>query len=293
LTEYFGVSRQAYYKQLKANKQGNQDIEIIVDLVKSKRKKMHRLGCKKLHYTLQPELNQLGIKCGRDKFFRVLKQERLLVKKLKSYTVTTQSYHRFNKHPNLIMDTTINRPEQVWVSDITYIRTTQGFMYLSLITDAYSKQIMGYNLSNNMKTVSSKKALTMALRNRKYPDMPLIHHSDRGFQYCSPEYTDVLDDNNINISMTTKYDPYENAIAERVNGILKQEFILDYGNITKSEAKSIVNQSISIYNYERPHLSCQYLTPVQAHEFGNYELKKWSKKFPSKGYPLEGNEYYI
>jgi putative transposase len=254
---------------------------------------MHRLGCKKLHYKLQPEFVKLGIKCGRDKFFKTLKQERLLVKKLKSYTITTNSYHRFNKYPNLIMDTTINRPEQVWVSDITYIRTTQGFMYLSLITDAYSKQIMGYYLSNNMKTESTKKALTMALSNRKYPDMPLIHHSDRGFQYCSPEYTSALEDNNINISMTTKYDPYENAIAERVNGILKQEFILDYGNITKSDAFRIVNQSISIYNFERPHLSCHYLTPAQAHEFGNYELKKWSKNFPSKGYPLEGNEYYI
>jgi len=255
--------------------------------------RLPRIGGKKLYYLLKPEFEERVIKCGRDKFLRVLRQECLLVKRRKNFTKTTQSYHRFNKHPNLVMGTTISRQEQVWVSDITYIRTRQGFMYLSLITDAYSKQIMGYNLSDNMKTESTTKALKMALRNRRYPNTSLIHHSDRGFQYCSPDYIKVLDDNNISVSMTTKYDPYENAIAERVNGILKNEFILDYGNINKPDAYRIVNQAINIYNFERPHLSCDYLTPAQAHEFGDYELKSWSKNFSSKGYPLEENEYYI
>jgi transposase InsO family protein len=254
---------------------------------------MPRVGGKKLYYLLQPEMQKLGIRCGRDKFFKILRQERLLVKKRKNYTKTTQSYHRFNKHPNLVMDTTINRPEQVWVSDITYIKTRQGYMYLSLITDAYSKRIMGYELSDNMKTESTKRALKMALKNRKYPDMPLIHHSDRGIQYCNPDYTDVLEGNRIDISMTTKYDPYENAVAERVNGILKNEFIFERELSSMKEAKRVVNQTIGIYNYERPHLSCDYLTPAQAHDYGNYELKRWSKKNSSKGYPLEENEYYI
>jgi putative transposase len=238
---------------------------------------MSQLGGKKLHNKLQSQLFDNGVKCGRDKFLRILKQERLLVKKRKSYVKTTQSYHRFNKHPNLVMNTTISRPEQVWVSDITYIKTRQGFMYLSLVTDAYSKRIMGYELSDNMKTESTKRALLMALKNRKYPDKPLIHHSDRGIQYCNPEYTDVLEQNEIAISMTTKYDPYENAIAERVNGILKHEFILEKELYSSKEAKRVVSQSISIYNFERPHLTCNYLTPIEAHEYGNYELKKWSK----------------
>ena len=254
---------------------------------------MPRIGGKKLYYLIKPNITKLGIKCGRDKFFRILRHERLLVKKRKNYIVTTQSYHRFSKHPNRIMGVDIYQPEQVWVSDITYIKTVQGFMYLSLVTDAYSKQIMGYELSDNMKTESTKKALEMAIKNRKHPNRPLIHHSDRGFQYCNPDYTDVLDNYNIDISMTTKYDPYENAVAERENGILKNEFILDKELYSKVEAKRIINQTISIYNYERPHLSCDYLTPAQAHELGNYKMKKWSKNFSSKGYPLEENEYYI
>jgi putative transposase len=198
---------------------------------------MSQLGGKKLHNELQSRLLANGVKCGRDKFLKILRQECLLVKKRKNYVKTTQSYHRFNKHPNLVMDTTICRPEQVWVSDITYIKTRQGFMYLSLVTDAYSKRIMGYELSDNMKTESTKRALLMALKNREYPGKPLIHHSDRGFQYCNPEYTNVLEDHDVAISMTTKYDPYENAIAERVNGILKHEFILEKELYNAKEAK--------------------------------------------------------
>jgi transposase InsO family protein len=145
----------------------------------------------------------------------------MLIKKKKNYMRTTNSYHKFYKHPNLIKDIHINRAEQVWVSDITYIRTNQGWLYLSLITDAYSKQIVGHQLSDNMRTVNCINALKMAIKNRKYPERPLIHHSDRGFQYCNPDYTETLTKNHIDISMTTKHDPYENAVAERVNGTLK------------------------------------------------------------------------
>ena len=293
LTNFLNFSRQTYYNRCSAESQEENLIELIKEQVLLIRKRMPRIGGKKLYYLVKPELERQGLKCGRDKFFKILKQERLLVKKRKNYTITTQSYHRYNKHPNLVMDTTITQPEQVWVSDITYIRTKHGFMYLSLVTDAYSKQIMGFELSDNMKTESTKKALKMAIKNRKYPERPLIHHSDRGIQYCNPEYTDELDINNIDISMTTKYDPYENAVAERVNGILKNEFILDRELYSMKDAKRIINQSIRTYNNLRPHLSCNYLTPVQAHEKGNFKLKIWSKNFSSKGYPLEEKENYI
>jgi len=139
---------------------------------------------------------------------------------------TTNSYHRFYKYPNLIKDIDINRAEQVWASDITYIRTKEGFMYLSLITDVYSKQVVGYQLSDNLKPINCINALKDAIKSRKYPERSLIHHSDRGLQYCCPDYTDILESNHIGISMTTKHDPYENAVAERINGTLKNEFDL-------------------------------------------------------------------
>ena len=148
-------------------------------------------------------------------------------------------------------------------------------MYLSLITDAYSKKIMGYEVSESLKAESTKKALLMALKNRKYKNRKLIHHSDRGIQYSCPEYTDVLEKNNIKISMTQKYDPYENAIAERVNGILKQEFDISNPRLQKAEVNKIVTNSISIYNKMRPHFSCNLLTPEQAHINGKYKYKKW------------------
>jgi putative transposase len=168
---------------------------------------MTRVGTKKTYFLIKPELERLDIKCGRDKLHDILRSEGMLIKKKKNYMRTTNSYHRFYKYPNLIKDLHINRPEQVWVSDITYIRTNQGWLYLSLITDAYSKQIVGYQLSDNLKTINCINALKTAIKNRKYPDRPLIHHSDRGFQYCSPDYIEALEKNNIGISMTTKHLP--------------------------------------------------------------------------------------
>ncbi len=217
----------------------------------------------------------------------------MLVRKRKNFTRTTFSYHRFKKYGNLIADLEKTHPEQVWVSDITYIRKKGGFLYLSLVTDAYSKQIMGFKLSDNMKASSSVKALKQAINCRKYPDRKLIHHSDRGLQYCSPEYISILEENNIDISMTTKYDPYENAIAERVNGILKSEFYLDQEFNNLKEAKREINKTIMIYNNLRPHLSCNYLTPKQAHLKANYKLKTWSRKYSSKAMVLDEKSNYI
>jgi len=236
---------------------------------------MTRIGTRKLHYLIKPSLEREGIKCGRDKLFEILKHEGLLVKKKKNYMHTTNSYHCYKKHPNLIKDIEINRAEQVWVSDITYIKTNEGFLYLSLITDAYSKQIVGYYLSDNLKTINCIIALKRAIKNRKYPDRSLIHHSDRGLQYCNPDYIETLDNNHIDISMTTKHDPYENAIAERINGTLKNEFDLVDRLPDHKHAEREINKSIWIYNNLRPHESCNYLTPLQTHTKESIKLKKW------------------
>ena len=197
---------------------------------------------------------------------------------------TTNSYHRFKKYPNLLKDMNIYRPEQVWVSDITYIRTSEGWLYLSLITDAYSKQIVGHHLSDNLKTINCINALKTAIKNRIYPNRPLIHHSDRGFQYCSPDYIETLTNNNIGISMTTKHDPYENAIAERVNGTLKNEFELGDKLPDKRNAERELRKALWIYNNLRPHESCYYLTPNQAHNQERFEIKKWPVRFRKKQY---------
>ena len=241
------------------------------------RKDQARIGGKKLIYLLQEDFRKAGIEIGRDKFFKFLKSQHLLVKKKKNRIITTRSYKRFRQYPNLIKDLDIKRPEQVWVSDITYIYCKKGHLYLHLVTDAYSKKIMGYFLSDDLKTKSTLAALKMALKNRKYPNRKLIHHSDRGFQYTSKGYTDKLKSKKIKISMTTKYDPYENAIAERVNGILKDEFEISNRKLSMDEARRNVNHAIKIYNKKRPHWSCQFLTPEQAHENGKFKLKKWSK----------------
>jgi Transposase and inactivated derivatives len=258
-------------------------------MVQQVRKRLPRLGTVKVYEKIKPDLKTQSIKIGREKLNNLLREERMLVKKKKNFTRTTNSYHRFRKWPNLIKDMTINAPEQVWVSDITYISTSKGFMYLFLITDVYSKQIMGYQLSDSMKVENALKALKIAILNRRYPGCQLVHHSDRGLQYCHPRYIDLLEKNGIKPSMTTKYDPYENAVAERVNGILKGEF--DVGGTFPSTEMAIreVKAAIQIYNHERPHLSCQMMTPCEAHLRGKYELKKWKKRFLSSGIPLDKN----
>lgn len=243
---------------------------------------MTRIGTRKLHYLIKPSLDKVGIKCGRDRLFTILKFEGMLVKKKRNYIRTTNSYHRFYKYPNLIKDIEINRSEQVWASDITYIRTKEGFMYLSLITDVYSKQIVGYELSDNLKAINCINALKGAIKNRRYPERSLIHHSDRGLQYCCPDYTNVLDNNHIDISMTTKHDPYENAVAERINGTLKNEFDLCDRLPDQKHAEREINKTIWIYNNLRPHDSCENLTPCETHIRESIKLKKWPMRFKKK-----------
>ncbi len=248
------------------------------------------MGGKKLHDKLLPKLEKAGIKCGRDKFFDILREENLLVRYRKRFVKTTQSKHQFYKYPNLISKMEVSQSERVFVSDITYIRTKKGFMYLFLITDLYSKQIMGWELSDNMRVINAIKALKMALKNRKYPNRKLIHHSDRGIQYCSDDYIQMLMHNKISISMTENSDPYENSIAERVNGILKQEFSIGEGFINHLMALHEVKKSIYIYNHKRPHRSCKMLTPEMAHLNGKYKLPSYSWKNKQKNQlSLENN----
>ena len=273
LCELFGYTKQAYYKQSsRRSKRGRQE-QSLKAAVLAIRRQMPRLGTRKLHFLLKS--GDIGV--GRDRLFELLRTEGMLIARRKSYTLTTDSRHWMRKYPDRIKGLALSRPEQVWVSDITYIDTVEGKAYLHLVTDAYSKQVMGHELCDNMEAVSTLKALTMALANRHYAQQPLIHHSDRGLQYCSKVYIDKLVENNITISMTESGSPYDNAVAERMNGILKDEFGLGERLGGLEEAIVHARQSIGIYNLLRPHLSCQMLTPQQMHRQQSIKVKTYKK----------------
>ncbi len=214
---------------------------------------------------------------GRDKFFKVLRNHKLLVRKTKQYHITTNSKHQFHKYKNLVKDKVPTRPEQLWASDITYIKTQNGHNYLALVTDAYSKKIMGYKLDDNMRTELCLDALKMALKNRKYPDQELIHHSDRGIQYCNPMYTKFAEENGLTISMTEQYDPYENAIAERINKTLKYEYGLKRNIKNTKLAQKMTKNAIFIYNNLRTHWSLDLKTPAHVHLNKNNDYKSYRK----------------
>lgn len=237
---------------------------------------MPRIGVRKLYYLLLGKLRHLKI--GRDKFFDILRANHLLIHPKRSYHVTTNSHHRFRKHKNLIIDTVINRPEQVWVSDITYIGKREKPCYLSLVTDAYSKKIVGYYVADNLNAESSLNALQMAVKSRKQKSLVLIHHSDRGLQYCADDYQRVLKKHGIKCSMTNNGDPYENAVAERINGILKQEFMIDTYHQDTAIMKVIVKQAIETYNNQRPHFSNYMLTPELMHNQDQIQMRTYKTK---------------
>lgn len=260
----FGISRQAIYQaQDRANRR-IKELAQIKSLVLSIRMKMPRIGIRKLYFLLKSDFKRLNIKIGRDTLFDYLRSEHLLIKPKKNYTKTTNSKHWLKKHPNLMKEIKVERPEQFFVSDITYIKTRERTHYLSLVTDAYSRKIMGYKLSDDMRAENVVQALKMAIKQRK-TDKPLVHHSDRGLQYCSFIYQKVLSKNTITPSMTDGHDCYQNALAERINGILKQEFLIEKCN-TAAELKTLIRESIDIYNSKRPHLSLNMKTPNFIHE---------------------------
>lgn len=256
----FSMERDAYYKYQKRQKNREETAKKVVELVKEERKDQPRVGTRKLYEALFTLFMLEGLKVGRDKLFTILREHEMLVRRKKASCKTTDSYHRFHKYNNLIKDMEITAPNQVWVSDITYIRTIKGFCYLALITDLYSRKIVGYDISDSLELAGCLRALKKALRKAR-PAANLVHHSDRGIQYCSNQYVNELKRRNIKISMTEENHCYENAVAERVNGILKDEFYLDQCFFSTNHAKLATKNAIDIYNSKRLHLSLGYKTP--------------------------------
>jgi transposase InsO family protein len=280
LCKLLGLSKQAYYKRSHNSEKEELKTQIVLEMIKKVRHKMPRLGVKKVLHKIRPSLIASNLEIGRDAFFDFMRMHGLLIKSRRRHCKTTFSAHWLHKYENLLHDHQINDINQLWVSDITYIETGEGFLYLYLITDAYSKKIIGYNLSNDLKASSAVVALKMAIQNIDNCEN-LIHHSDRGIQYCATEYIAVLKENKILISMSEPNSPTQNAIAERVNGILKTEWIYYTTYATHMQAQKEIDIIINLYNHERPHSSCSMLTPALAHE-SKQPLKKMWKSYYRK-----------
>ena len=292
LTELLGYSKQSYYKKRKTIEKKTFEKEVIVSLVKEKRKLWKKGSGRNLHASLKKEFEKHNIKVGRDKFFTILRENGLLIKRKQRKTRTTFSYHHFHKYPNLIKGLAITRVNQVLVTDITYLylRGSDSFAYLFLVTDLFSRKILGYCVSDDLSAKSGIKALRMALR--KMSDVTdTIHHSDRGIQYCSHKYTKILKDNNIKISMTENSDPLENAVAERINKTVKEEFTDDkqisFSNY--EEARKVMSQIIKFYNDERPHRSLEMYTPSIAYEMNVQLKRKWKAYYRNNAFLIDNS----
>lgn len=280
--QLLGVTRQAYYQHFWYQEQLVFEDELVVCEVLKIRKNHRHMGGRKLYELLQPFLLEHQIKMGRDRLYDVLSANYLLVRRRKKQTITTNSFHRFKKYPNLIRNFIPTSSNQLWVSDITYWRIKDSFTYISFVTDAYSRKIVGYHLGDSLQTSETIQALEMAILSLSKEHkklLQLMHHSDRGTQYCSNEYVKLLDDNNIGISMTENGDPLENAIAERVNGIIKEEYLNDYQVEDIQEAKELLDVVIKLYNEERPHMSIGNLTPNQVHQNNIKTEKLWKNYY--------------
>lgn len=272
----FGKTRQAYYQLLHRNELTTITHSLVLILVKEIREDMPFIGTRKLLHLLTPKLQEHNIKMGRDQLFDLLRFHGLLVRRRQRKVYTTNSHHWLKKYPNLIKEIILTGSEQLWVSDITYVRTFQGFNYLSLIMDAYSKKIMGFTLDTTLEADGPIKALKMAISNRSYhSSFFLIHHSDRGVQYCSSRYVELLVNENIAISMTEDSNPCDNSMAERVNGIVKNEFKKDQIYRNHKEAYKAITKDILVYNTKRPHGSIDYHTPEVAHYLKEPLKKRW------------------
>lgn len=283
LCGWFGITRQAYY--LNTWKAIDVSIEegLVIGEVKKIRARHGRMGTRKLYDKMQSFMLEHQIKMGRDALFNLLSANHLLVKKRKRRIQTTQSFHWLRKYPNLIRDFVPTAPNQLWVCDITYWKIKEGYVYISFITDAYSHKIVGYHVAESLASVETIQALKMALSGlRQESHFQLTHHSDRGVQYCQHEYVKLLQDNDIKISMTENGDPLENAIAERVNGIIKEEYLLDYSVKDIKEAKKVLAFVVHLYNQERPHSSIGNLMPNQVHENNLITEKLWKNYYRKK-----------
>ncbi len=264
LCKIAGFSPQAYYKKHKKRQCEKIEKDAIIELVKAERRNHPYMGVKKLYRRISPELEKMNIKIGRDRLFNVLREAGLLIKRKAKRTYTTDSKHAFRVYSNVIKELELTGPNEVWVCDITYIRTNEKFVYLSLITDAYSRKIVGYHINNTLEVEGCMKSLHMALSSLPEGVYP-IHHSDRGSQYCCHEYIKILENRGLSISMTEENHCYENAKAERVNGILKYEYLLRSTFRSKKQAIEATHQAVMLYNEMRPHLSLNYETPSYVH----------------------------
>ena len=280
----FGKSRQAYYQLEKRRTQQYIGDEMMLMYVRGIRVRQPRMGTRKLYWLLKAVMKDNGIKMGRDKFFALLRAHGLLVKPRRRRVRTTDSNHVYRKYPNLIKAYEPCEPEQIWSSDITYVSMEWGFANVSIVMDQYSKKIMGYHVHATLEAEGTLQALSMALKNRGHTETRLIHHSDRGIQYCCDEYIGQLKRNGIQISMSAPGNPYENAVSERVNGTIKTEYYLDdyFRNI--KQVRKAVREAVFLYNNHRPHASCDFLTPQQAHQRHGKLKKRW-RKYPPKKQP--------
>ena len=274
-----GITRQAYYQHFWNEEAISFEQELILKEVRKIRSLQPVIGGRKLYAILQSFLLQHQIKMGRDALFDLLAAHYLLVRKKKRRVYTTQSFHWLRKYPNCIKDVIPCRINEIWVSDITYYQTKKGFVYISFITDAYSRKIIGYHVAGTLEATHTLSALRMALASVKGSLTGLIHHSDRGVQYCSYEYVKLLQDNHIMISMTENGDPLENAIAERVNGIMKQEYLDHYPLTDLKEVREVLAKSVNTYNTLRPHMSCNMLTPSDVHQNNLPVERNWKNYY--------------
>lgn len=264
LCSHVGMSRQNYYAARRLRKRREIDEDFVVAMVRQERQMQPRLGGRKLLHLLRPELLEANVEIGRDRFFELLAEHDLLVAPKPGQPRTTNSRHSLPVFRNLLAEAQIMAPNEAWVCDLTYIRTDEGFMYAALITDAFSRKIVGAYIGDTLESVGCMKALDQALASLPEGKHP-IHHSDRGCQYCCHAYVEKLQECGLPISMTEIMHCYENAMAERVNGILKQEYCLDATFCTKSQARKAFDQAVWLYNHRRPHLSLGYQFPANVH----------------------------
>lgn len=260
-----GMSRQNYYAARRLRHRREIDEDLVEELVRRERRLHPRIGGRKLLYLLKPELEEAGVDIGRDRFFEVLAERNLLVVPKPGRPQTTYSRHSLPVFHNLLGRKTLLRPNEAWVSDLTYIRTEEGYLYAALIMDGYSRKIVGFHIGDSLEAEGCLKALDMALRELPEGKHPL-HHSDRGCQYCCHAYVERLQKHKLPISMTEVQHCYENAKAERLNGILKQEYEMDRTFRTKAQAQKAFEQAVWLYNHRRPHLKLDYRFPAEVHQ---------------------------
>jgi transposase InsO family protein len=259
-----GMSRQNFYKGRSVRQRAEVDTGLVEQLVKRERALQPRLGGRKLFRILSSVLGKEGIKLGRDRFFDILRGKGLLVPPLPKSPVTTRFEPSLPVFHNLVAGLELTGPNQAWAADITYIRTDEGYLYLSLITDMWSRKIVGFHVGDSLETEGALEALAMALATLGSGEKP-VHHSDRGCQYASHLYVGKLREAGLQISMTEEMHCYENAMAERVNGILKQEYYIGSCFRNKDQAKEAVKEAVNLYNTKRPHMSLDYETPEKMH----------------------------